>query len=43
MQNFIFKSPTEFIFGKEAENQTGSYLKKIWCKKSISIIRRKEC
>lgn len=28
MQNFIFKSPTEFVFGKEAENQVGKYLKK---------------
>lgn len=37
MQNFIFKSPTEFIFGKEAENQTGSYLKKYGAKKVLVL------
>ncbi|MCL1924811.1 MAG: iron-containing alcohol dehydrogenase [Defluviitaleaceae bacterium] len=28
MQNFSFKKPTEFIFGKDVENEAGSYLKK---------------
>lgn len=28
MQNFTFKSPTEFVFGKETEIQTGPCLKK---------------
>lgn len=33
MQNFVFKSPTEFVFGKGVENQTGKYLKKYGAKK----------
>lgn len=28
MENFVFCSPTEFIFGREQENQTGSYVRK---------------
>lgn len=37
MQNFIFKSPTEFIFGKDTENQTGNYLKKYGAKKVLVL------
>lgn len=37
MQNFIFKSPTEFVFGKETENQTGNYLKKYGAKKVLVL------
>lgn len=33
MQNFVFKSPTEFVFGKGVENQVGEYLKKYGAKK----------
>lgn len=33
MQNFVFKSPTEFIFGKDVENQVGECLKKYGAKK----------
>lgn len=28
MDNFSFKSPTEFVFGKGSENETGKYVKK---------------
>ena len=28
MENFIFHSPTYFVFGKETENQAGEYVKK---------------
>ena len=28
MDNFDFYSPTEFIFGKDRENETGKYVKK---------------
>lgn len=28
MDNFIFYSPTLFAFGKERENETGSYVKR---------------
>ena len=28
MNNFQFYSPTEFIFGKETENECGKYVKK---------------
>lgn len=28
MDNFIFYSPTEFVFEKERENETGEYVKK---------------
>ena len=28
MENFTFYSPTYFVFGKEAENQTGSMVKR---------------
>lgn len=28
MENFNFCSPTEFVFGKDRENETGSYVKK---------------
>lgn len=33
MQDFVFKSPTEFVLGKGVENQTGDYLKKYGAKK----------
>ena len=28
MNNFQFYSPTEFVFGKDTENQAGFYVKK---------------
>lgn len=28
MDNFTFYSPTEFVFGRDTENQCGSYVKK---------------
>lgn len=28
MQDFVFKSPTEIVFGRDVENRTGEYLKK---------------
>ena len=28
MENFNFYSPTEFVFGKDRENEVGSYVKK---------------
>lgn len=37
MQNFTFKSPTEFIFGKETESQTGSYLNKYGATKVLVL------
>lgn len=33
MKDFTFKSPTEFIFGKDTESKTGEYLKKYGAKK----------
>ena len=32
MENFNFYSPTEFVFGKDRENETGYYLKKCGAK-----------
>lgn len=29
MNNFVFYSPTEFVFGKDTEIQTGTLLKSI--------------
>lgn len=37
MQNFIFKSPTEFVFGKETETRTGAYLKKYGATKVLVL------
>ena len=33
MDNFNFYSPTEFVFGKDRENECGAYVKKYggWC------------
>lgn len=35
MDNFSFSSPTEFVFGKETENQVGELLKKYEAKKVL--------
>ena len=35
MENFNFYSPTEFVFGKDRENETGYYLKKYGAKKVL--------
>lgn len=37
MQNFTFKSPTEFVFGKETEIQTGPCLKKYGATKVLVL------
>ena len=29
MNNFVFYSPTEFVFGKDTEGQTGTLVKSI--------------
>ena len=36
MNNFIFYSPTEFVFGKETELQTGALVKKFRPGKEIA-------
>lgn len=35
MENFIFHSPTYFVFGKDTENQAGEYVKKFGGKKVL--------
>lgn len=37
MNNFTFKSPTEFVFGAGVENETGAYLKKYGATKVLIL------
>jgi alcohol dehydrogenase YqhD (iron-dependent ADH family) len=49
MNNFVFYSPTEFVFGKATEAQTGALTKKYNARKAMivygggSIIRSGQC
>ena len=37
MENFVFCSPTEFIFGKETQKKTGEALKKYGARKVMIV------
>lgn len=37
MNNFIFYSPTEFVFGRDTEKQTGVLLQKYGARKGNSL------
>ena len=37
MNNFIFYSPTEFVFGRDTEAQTGALVKKQGAKKVMIV------
>ena len=42
MNNFVFYSPTEFVFGKDTEGQTGTLAKKYNARK-VMIVYRWQC
>ena len=37
MNNFVFYSPTEFVFGKDTEIQTGTLAKKVYARKAMIV------
>lgn len=37
MNNFVFYSPTEFVFGKDTEGQTGTLAKKYNARKVMIV------
>jgi len=37
MNNFVFYSPTEFVFGKDTEIQTGTLAKKYNARKAMIV------
>ena len=37
MNNFVFYSPTEFVFGKDTEGQTGTLAKKYNARKAMIV------
>ena len=43
MNNFVFYSPTEFVFGKNTEVQVGALARKYGAKSDDSIWRRFCC
>ena len=40
MNNFVFYSPTEFVFGKDTEIQTGTLAKKYNARKAMIVTVR---
>lgn len=43
MQNFVQYAPTEVIFGKDTEEQTGSQVKKMGRFQSVDCLWRRQC
>lgn len=43
MNNFVFYSPTEFVFGKATEMQVRCTGAEAWCAESDDRVRRRLC